>query len=72
MEDTKEGKRVSTSTIDHPLANTAPAPADQAAAGLAPAPEPASEEPAPTPSRSLRPVFLQRLQRRTADASSPV
>ncbi|KAH9061115.1 hypothetical protein EDB87DRAFT_1576486 [Lactarius vividus] len=30
MEDTEEGKRVSTSTIDHPLANTAPI--DQAAA----------------------------------------
>ncbi|KAH9039228.1 hypothetical protein EDB84DRAFT_1068122 [Lactarius hengduanensis] len=66
MEDTKEGKRVSTSTIDHPLANTAPA--DQAAL----APEPVPEEAAPTPSRSLRPVFLQRLQRRTTDASSPV
>ncbi|KAH9074158.1 hypothetical protein EDB83DRAFT_2355083 [Lactarius deliciosus] len=67
MEDTKEGKRVSTSTMDHPLANTAPA--DQAAAM---APEPVPEEAAPTPSRSLRPVFLQRLQRRTTDASSPV
>ena len=66
MEDTKEGKRVSTSTMDHPTA-----PADQAAAaalGVTP------EEPAPTHShsRSLRPVFLQRLQRRTPDASSPV
>ncbi|KAH8987816.1 hypothetical protein EDB92DRAFT_1095118 [Lactarius akahatsu] len=70
MEDTKEGKRVSTSTMDHPLANAAPA--DQAAARLAMAPEPVPEEAVPTPSRSLRPVFLQRLQRRTTDASSPV
>lgn len=69
MEDTKEGKRVSTSTIDHPLANIAPA--DQTAARSA-LPEPVPEEAAPTPSRSLRPVFLQRLQRRTTDASSPV
>jgi hypothetical protein len=76
MEDTKEGKRVSTSTIDHPLGtigNTPPAHADQAAAArLAPALEVTPEEPAITPSRSLRPVFLQRLQRRTTDASSPV
>jgi hypothetical protein len=74
MEDTKEGKRVSTSTIDHPLAsigNTPPTPADQAAAArLAPALEATPEEPAPTPPRSLRPVFLQRLQRRATD--SPV
>ena len=74
MEDGKEGKRVSTSTIDHPLAIPGiPAPAtDQAAARLAPALEVMPEEPAPMPSRSLRPPFLRRLSRRTADASSPV
>jgi hypothetical protein len=64
MEDSKESKRVSTSTIDHPLGNTVP--------DHAPALEATPEEPALTPSRSLRPVFLQRLQRRTTDASNPV
>lgn len=66
MEDTKEGKRVSTSTMDHPLGNTVST--DQGAPAL----EVTPEEPALTHSRSLRPVFLQRLQRRTTDASSQV
>jgi len=68
MEDSKEGKRVSTSTIDHPLGNIGNTVPDHA-----PALEATPEEPAPiTPSRSLRPVFLQRLQRRTTDSSNPV
>ena len=71
MEDTKEGKRVSTSTIGT-IGNMPPTSTDQAAARLAPALEVTPEESAPTPSRSLRPVFLQRLQRRTTDASSQV
>lgn len=67
MDDSKEGKRVSTSTIDHPLGNIGNTAPDHA-----PALEATPEEPALTPSRSLRPVFLQRLQRRTTDASNPV
>jgi len=66
---TKEGKRVSTSTMDHPLGTIGNSgPTDQGAPAL----EATPEEPAPTHTRSLRPVFLQRLQRRTTDASSQV
>ena len=71
MEGGKEGKRVSTSTIDHPLAT----PASAAAALVVPTPalESTPEEPAAlAPSRSLRPVFLRGLSRRAADPMSPV
>jgi hypothetical protein len=72
MESGKEGKRVSTSTIDHPLAYTASA-ADATLARPTPALEPTPEEPAAlSPSRSLRPVFLRGLSRRPADPVSPV
>ncbi|KAF8265835.1 hypothetical protein EI94DRAFT_1779191 [Lactarius quietus] len=65
MEDSKDSKRVSTSTMDHQLGPLGPT-------DHAPALEATPEEAPPTPSRSLRPVFLQRLQRRTTDASNPV
>ncbi|KAI9509268.1 hypothetical protein F5148DRAFT_1189030 [Russula earlei] len=77
----KEGKRVSTSTIDHPLATTVHV-APVAGAGLtahAPALESTLEEPAPAAlppptrsSRSLRSGFFSALSRRPADPVSPV
>jgi hypothetical protein len=71
MEGGKEGKRVSTSTIDHPLAT-----ATHATPGLVvptPALESTPEEPTVlTPTRSLRPVFLRGLSRRAADPAPPV
>ncbi|KAH9962844.1 hypothetical protein BC827DRAFT_1195313 [Russula dissimulans] len=68
----KEGKRVSTSTIDHPLA-VPPVPVTLQT--VTPALEMTLEEPATPaalPSRSLRPVFLRALSRRPADPVSPV
>jgi hypothetical protein len=68
-----EGKRVSTSTIDHPLvtANQVPPATAPALAGLTL--ESTPEEPvAPAPSRSLRPVFFRALSRRPADPATLV
>jgi hypothetical protein len=71
----KEGKRVSTSTIDHPLMTAvqmSPATAP-GLVGSGPALEPTPEEPAaPAPSRSLRPVFFRALSRRPADPATLV
>ncbi|KAI0000170.1 hypothetical protein BJV74DRAFT_882830 [Russula compacta] len=68
----KEAKRVSTSTIDHPLAPAAPT-AATGLTGPTSALESTPEEPAAlAPSRSLRPVFLRALTRRPADPVSPV
>jgi hypothetical protein len=68
----KEAKRVSTSTIDHPLVPPAPT-AATGLTGPTSALESTPEEPAvPAPSRSLRPVFLRALTRRTADPVPPV
>lgn len=76
MEGGKEGKRVSTSTIDHPLTpvHVAPAPVTGLSAGTSPPLESTPEEPAVSaPPRSLRPVFLRALSRRpAADAASLV
>jgi hypothetical protein len=70
-----EGKRVSTSTIDHPLVTAGqvlPATAP-ALAVSGPTLESTPEEPAPlAPSRSLRPAFLRVLSRRPADPASLV
>ena len=76
MDGGKEGKRVSTSTIDHPLVtpvHVAPA-AATGLSGTSPPLEPTPEEPAvPAPQRSLRPVFLRALSRRpTTDPASLV
>lgn len=77
MDAGKEGKRFSTSTVDHPLAT--PAQVTPAAAtgqtGLTPALESTPEEPAapvPGPPRSLRPAFFRGLSRRNAEPVSPV
>lgn len=77
MDASKEGKRISTSTVDHPLA--APVQVTPAAAtgqtGLTPALESTPEEPAtpvPGPPRSLRPAFFRGLSRRNAEPVSPV
>jgi hypothetical protein len=71
MEGGKEGKRVSTSTLDHPLGTTT-----STAPGLArptPALESTAEEPlTPPSSRSLRPMFLRGLSLRAAEPMSPV
>ncbi|KAI0252514.1 hypothetical protein BJV78DRAFT_341331 [Lactifluus subvellereus] len=73
MEGGKEGKRVSTSTIDHPLATATHATPAAALVVPTPALESTPEEPAAlAPSRSLRPVFLRGLSRRVADPVSPV
>ncbi len=75
MDGGKEGKRVSTSTFDHPLMPvvhvTPPAATGLAASG--PPLESTPEEPAVlAPSRSLRPVFLRALSRRPAEPASLV
>lgn len=73
----KEGKRISTSTVDHPLATTiqvTPA-AATGQTGLTPALESTPEEsavPVPAPPRSLRPAFFRGLSRRNAEPVSPV
>ena len=73
----KEGKRISTSTVDHPLATTVqvtPA-AATGQTGLTPALESTPEEPVapvPAPPRSLRPAFFRGLSRRNAEPVSPV
>ena len=75
MDGGKEGKRVSTSTIDHPLTPVHVTPATATGlSGTSPPLESTPEEPAaPTPPRSLRPVFLRALSRRpAADPSSLV
>lgn len=77
MDAGKEGKRFSTSTVDHPLATTVqvtPA-AATGQTGLTPALESTPEEPAapvPVPPRSLRPAFFRGLSRRNAEPVSPV
>lgn len=72
MDEGKEGKRISTSTIDHPLATAVHVPPG-AATGPTPVLEPTPEEPVPpASSRSLRPVFLRALSRRAPDPVSPV
>jgi hypothetical protein len=73
----KEGKRFSTSTVDHPLATTVQVTpvAATGQTGLTPALESTPEEPAasvPGPPRSLRPGFFRGLSRRNADPVSPV
>lgn len=68
-----EGKRVSTSTIDHPLVTANQVPPATAPALVGPTLESTPEEPAaPAPSRSLRPVFFRALSRRPADPASLV
>jgi len=72
----KEGKRISTSTVDHPLAAVQVTPvAATGQTGLTPALESTPEEPAApvsAPPRSLRPVFFRGLSRRNAEPVSPV
>ena len=73
MDGGKEGKRFSTSTIDHPL--TTSVNVTSVATGPTPALESTPEEPAApalAPSRSLRPVFFRALSRRVTDPASPV
>jgi hypothetical protein len=77
MEGGKEGKRVSTSTIDHPLVTSVhvtPTAAPTGLSGSGQPLEPTPEEPAAAtaPSRSLRPVFLRALSRRPADPATLV
>jgi hypothetical protein len=74
MDDGKDGKRVSTSTIDHPLATPVTPAVATGLSGTSPQLESTQEEPAaPAPPRSLRPVFLRALSRRpAADPSSLV
>jgi hypothetical protein len=74
MDGDKEGKRFSTSTVDHPLTTSVHVTAVNAT-GPTPALESTPEEPAApalAPSRSLRPVFFRALSRRAADPASPV
>ena len=74
----KEGKRFSTSTVDHPLATTVqvtPAAAPGQTGLTTPALESTPEEPAapvPGPPRSLRPAFFRGLSRRNPEPVSPV
>jgi hypothetical protein len=78
MDGGKEGKRFSTSTVDHPLTpavHVTPATATGVTSPTTPALESTPEEsaaPALAPSRSLRPVFFRARSRRAADPVSPV
>ena len=75
MDASKEGKRISTSTVDHPLVTTVQVTPAAATGQTGPALESTPEEPAapaPGPPRSLRPAFFRGLSRRNAEPVSPV